>query len=217
MNVGQKLILLAVMVAACGCAAVHKSTQVNEYIAPPKIPNLEEVFLSLPDRMVADMPLAGRKIFLKHEADDVDPTNKRFDPANGFIHYFADSDEGTGAASMLYLKVLPTSDGSYIVVIHIPKPFAGIHAPSDLDTYILRPSPSDWIDVTTELLPKNIPRNWYFLPQRKTSIIEAGPNIETPRRDGRGVYWNQVRKFDLLWNGNRFEAKPSSTKEFTYE
>lgn len=209
------MLALAVLIVAGGCAVAPKRPVADGAVPPPREASLEQIFLSLPDYMAADMTLAGRRVFLEREAEHPDAV--RFDPANGVIDYFSDFEDGTGATSMLYVKVLPTSEGGYVVVIHMPKAYAGTHAPSAGDTYILRPSDSGWTDVTPELLPANIPREWYFLPRRKGAIIEAGPNVKAPRRDGRGVYWKQVRKYDLLWDGVRFEVKPAASEEFTYE
>jgi len=212
---GVFLATLAVLIAAGGCAVAPKRLQADGAVSPPREASLEQIFLSLPTHMAADMTPAGRRIFLEREAEHPDAT--RFDSANGLIGYFSDSEDGTGATSMLYVKVLPTSKGGYIVLIHMPKAYAGTRAPSAGDTYILRPSDSGWADVTAELLPPGVSREWYFLPRRTSMIIETGPNVEAARHDGRGVYWKQVRKYDLRWDGIRFQVKPAASEEFTYE
>lgn len=211
----RRLIALSISVMMCGCASTPNAN-IGKRARPPRGLNLEQIFLSLPDHMVADMPILGRTIFLQNEARNIDPTSKRFDPQHRFIHYHVDSDERTGATSMLYLKVLSTSNGSYIVFVYMPKPLAEIRAPSDNDLYILRPGDSGWVDVTSELLPEAIQRKWYFNPRRKSSLVEVGRYIEKPRQDGRGLYWGPIREFDLLWNGIHFEIKASLEKKFTY-
>lgn len=194
-----------------GCAAQQTISESQLLPPDPKDPDLKAIFLSLPDYAVADMSLAGRRKFLEDEAKN---PSGRFDPVNRFVDYFSDSNDGTGASSRLHMKVLLDADGGYVVVIHMPKAYAGIGGPQDNDTYIFRPAGSGWTDVTEDLLPKQVSRSWYFQPHCCSTIVEAGPYLKKKGNDGSDV-WEAVRQYDLNWTGTQFECLPSARSRFS--
>ncbi len=143
--------------------------------------------------------------------------NHRFDPINKYIHYYSDGEDGTGATSMLYLKVFPSTEYDSVVLIHAPKPLADNSRPSEQYTYILGSSDGLWTDITDQILPDGIERNWYFRPSREGSAVETAPYAKIQRRDGLGFYLGpSEEKRELLFNNDTFSnSKPSGN--FVYE
>ena len=183
--------------------------------APPANDDLESIFLSLPDDLCAQMPVSGRRIFISDTL--CDPTDNRFDPKNRYINYYSDSDDGTGATSMLFIKIFHLEQYKDVVFIHIPKPHADSSKPSSKYTYILIHSSGHWIDATDQLLPPEAKRSWYFLPLRHQEIVECGPYLVKERHDGRGTFFDHSeKKFNLVWKDDKFEAFPASDG-YTYE
>ena len=86
---------------------------------------LNVALLTLPERYLADIPLARRTALLTHLSEwDFDAD--RLDYDNGWLHWFYDGppQDSPGGTSTFWVKLLPRSDGPTLVFVHMPKPFA---------------------------------------------------------------------------------------------
>ena len=73
---------------------------------------IERAIRELPPQFVADIPLAQRPLL-----------QRRLDLAHGYLHWFSDGSD-VNATSMLYMRQFPRADGGFVVITHMPKPFA---------------------------------------------------------------------------------------------
>lgn len=226
----MRFAFLAVAVLLASCASRHsndpeipqppvllatKEIQLSDYSKPfgsaPDSPDLEAVFLALPDQLAGDMTASIRKGFI--EQCEPDTTNHMFDRKKKYITYFNDSPYNPYQASSIFIiKILPSSKFNYVVAIHLEKPCALDVPPSPSNTFFLASKDSRWIDVTNELLPKQVSRDWCFQPLWSSNVIEVGPYQKNP-----GGHWTLgLKKFDLVWIDDHLRVTKPSSSKFTF-
>ena len=222
----MRTIALFAALTIVGCASRHKpeadppacgrvdpparELRLEDYSTPfghaPYKADLEEVFLSLPDELVGDMPVNDRKEFINEVSSD--SVNHMFDRQNKYLTWFTDGPDGVRASCIFELKILPSSKYRYVVVVHLKKAWKDKMGremgPSPANTFFLASNNSRWIDITNEVLPKEICRDWFFHPLWSDNVIETGPYQRNP--DGN---WNTGEtKFDLVWKTDHFKVRP---------
>ena len=209
------------LICLSGCSNVP-NTAIGSVPMNPKLgevpssDDLESIFLSFPDELAADMPVIGRKRFIA-DAGQAGDWDNRFDRTHRYIFYYSDDNTGTGATSQLFFKVIRSSLHRFLVFVHVAKPAAGRETPDSRFTYVLAPQGKYWIDVTDQLLPKEVKRDWYFQPSRRTDVIQAGPYSVAKQSNGMERIVVGKRKVDLLLKGNEFIAVPSSSGDYDVE
>ena len=176
--------------------------------------DLTKIFLSLPDALAADMPVEMRKRYI----EEYGPKSSAFlfDPRHKFATYYNDNPYNpVQPSARFYVKILPSIRYRYIVVIHIIKPSTSDSpnppAPSAANTFFLAPFKSQWIDVTDQVLPPPVHRDWYFQPLRESSHIQTGPYEQKPSGDWREGH----RIYDLVWKRDHFVNRPPSSDKFS--
>jgi hypothetical protein len=225
----MRSVILLSLVVITGCAthrkgdiAIPTAPAINEtkvihlkdYSGPfgsaPNTGDLSEVFLSLPNQLAGDMTTEIRKGFI--EQCSTDTVNHMFDRTNRFLTYFNDNPYNPYQASSIFsVKILPSRKYKYIVAIHLEKPFAPRTPPAASNTFFLAPKDSQWIDISENVLPREVERDWYYQLSWSNNVIEVGPYEATPRG-----YWQRgKRKFDLLWTNDHFKLQKPSTSHFT--
>ena len=178
----------------------------------PEEPDLSAIFLSLPNALAADMPVEMRRVYIEEYGSDA--FGYLFDAKHKFATYYSDNPYNPiRPSARFYIKVFPSDKYRYVVAIHMLKPStSGLQnppAPSPANTFFLAPSNSRWIDLTEQVLPKAVHRDWYFQPLRENLQIEAGPY----EHDLHGGWREGQRVSDLVWKHDRFVAQtPASTK-----
>ena len=225
----MRFVFLAVVLWLSGCAShrinesvmppppvFHETKEINlsDYSMPfgnaPETPDLETVFLALPDQLAGDMTVDIRKGFIKHSEPDT--TNHMFDRKKKYTTFFNDNPYNPYQASSIFIiKILPSSKYNYVVAIHLEKPFALDTPPSPSNTFFLAPKDSHWTDITNEILPKQVPRDWYFQPLWSSNVIEVGPYQNVPS----GGWRQGNKKFDLVWKNDHFKVSNSSSSHFS--
>jgi hypothetical protein len=172
---------------------------------------LERAIRELPPRFVADIPMVERDILIKRLRDS---SERRLDLENGFVHFFSDnSRDGISATSMLYMRQFPRTDGGFVVLTHMPKPFAGGSAPRANQTFVFERRKDRWKDVTDEVFPRGIDRTAHFRPRRDLKVVEVRPYLRIERQDGKGEAWQfGPPAAELHWNGEVF-LKREPTKD----
>jgi hypothetical protein len=178
-----------------------------------EVSGLELAIRELPPEAVADIPLSQRTRFLQSLRRD--PSDTRLDLRRGFLHFYSDGgDHGEGfGTSMLYMRQFQRTDGGFVILTHMPKPFADGSAPRANQTFVFERRNGQWTDVTDELFPSGIDLTSHFRPQRVSAIVEVAPYVRVTRRDGRGDVWDfGPRDIDLRWDGRVFQKhKPSKS------
>jgi len=152
------------------------------------------------------MPLAKRAPFIENASNDT--VNHLSDRPNKFAQYFCDNPYDDIASAIFYLKIFPSEKYGYVVFIHMMK-----EPPQASNTFVLAPSNSRWIDVTSEVLPEVVSRDWYFQPSWRNNVVETGPYVR--QKPGKGWSWGE-KCYDLIWHGNCFAARPAKTSQFSF-
>jgi hypothetical protein len=180
--------------------------------------NLLEIFLSLPSFAVAGMSDQGKLTFYNAARtwqDEPGGSVWWIDNENMLILYYVDHPLKTGAVSSFHLKIFRDQAGRPVVFSHIPRRTVNERKREKFDTFILRRDDGKWVDVTEEILPNGVDRDWYFLPSRRDQKVEAGPVVWKKREKGSEAVWEPVRTADLYWNGSVFELRESPSRKFT--
>ena len=169
---------------------------------------LERAIRELPPQFVADIPLAQRTALLQSFRSD--PSDTRLDLAHGYLHFYSDGgDHGAvSGTSMLYMRQFRRADGGFVVLTHMPKPFADGSAPRANQTFVFERRKGKWTDITADVFPRGIDFTSHFEPRRASAVIEVAPYVRFARQDGRGDAW----KFgsptaELHWDGHTFQKR----------
>ncbi len=172
---------------------------------------LNIAILQLPERYLADIPLANRAALLT-ELSRL-PDDRRLDYAHGWLSYFNDNPyREVGATSRFWLKLLPRKGRSPLVFVHIPR-----EGPDAL-TGVLEKVQGKWVEVTKDFLPDGIELKSQFAPRRASGLIQVAPFVKKERRDGKGHYWGTgPRVMDLEWDGRAFQKRRPASKELSYD
>ena len=184
--------------------------RVEDYAQPfghaPVRGDVKQVFLALPDPLAGDTTVEARRQYLEYLVDIKD--SSRYDRKGRFVGFWTDNPYMFYHASLKYgIKVFPSRRYSYVVLIHLeddPDPGHG---------FILAPQKGQWVDVTAELLPKEVPRQWYFNISRLHDVVQTGPYKKWPA----GGWVARDRVYDLVWDGDRFQLKRAASKKYTYD
>jgi len=111
----------------------------------PTQADLTEIFLALPDELVADMPVKSRRLFIEMQGGESD----MFSPRSRYMAYYSDNPySGIKASSIFYLKVLPSAQYGYVAFIHMAKAVSANCPPKASDTFMLAPVAGRWVDIT---------------------------------------------------------------------
>lgn len=138
---------------------------------------LSDAILTLPSQAVAGMSKTGRREYLLAKSGDFDENTRR-------LHLYGDNwRRGWDAESMLFLRLFEDDKGRTIAACHSARPFAVGSTPSDSDTHVYRLESGEWVDVTSEVLPADVPRSWWFRFDEDGDSIPCGPYIDLSRRD----------------------------------
>ena len=199
-------ILLLILALAMLAAGVSHAEEITE---------LERAIRELPPRFVADIPIANRDAFIKSLQRN--SSDRRLDLKNGYLHHYSDnSAEGFGATSMLYMRQYRRADGGFVVLTHMPKPFANGSAPREDQTFVFERRGGRWKDVTSEVFPKAIDWTAHFRPLRASKVVEVAPYVRIQRADGRGEAWNFGECVaDLIWDGHEFQKHDPNNRSLT--
>ncbi len=163
-------------------------------------PFLNIAILELPDRYVADVPLAKRAAWLSQ----LSRTTRHLDYAHGWLRHFGDG-EGQGATSQLWMKILPRKKKDPLVFVHMAKPFANGEKPMKNQSFVLERRGNDWIDVTGTVVPGEVDLTMHFRPRRSTSVIDVCPWKRFEIKNARhGYTWGQPQLY-LLWKDGEFK------------
>ena len=202
----MKPILLSLVAFLTLFASVSHAEETSE---------LERAIRELPPRFVADIPIATRDALFERIQRDLDT---HLDLKNGFVHFFSDnSRDGIGATSMLYMRQFPRVDGGFVILTHMPKPFADGSTPRANQTFVFERRKDRWKDVTDEVFPRGVDRTAHFRPRRTSKVVEVAPYVSVKRQDGKGDAWQfGPRTAELHWNGEVF-LKREPTKAVSKE
>lgn len=172
---------------------------------------LNIAILQLPERYLADIPLANRTALLT-ELSRL-PDDKRLDYGHGWLSYTNDNPyRGVGATSRFWLKLLPRKGRLPLIFVHIPK-----EGPDAL-TGVLEQVQGKWVEVTKDVLPEGIELKSQFAPRRASGLIQVAPFVQKARHDGKGQYWGPgPRVMDLDWDGRTFQKRRPVKKEISYD
>ena len=117
---------------------------------------------------------------------------------------------------MLYVKVLSRDGKTPLVLVHMPKPFAGRGKPAKDQTYVLERDGDAWRDVTEATIPKEAGLDLHFRPRRGEEIVEVAEYVRFERQDGLGAaYKFSTRMMDLVWDGTAFQVRSPASPELT--
>lgn len=186
---------------------------VASFCSAAEVSELERAIRELPAQFVADIPLAQRIPLLQSLRSD--PSDKRLDPIHGYLHFYSDGgDHGAvGGTSMLYMRQFQRAEGGFVVLTHMPKPFADGSAPRANQTFVFERRKGKWTDITAEVFPNGLDLTNHFRPRRTSAVIEVAPYVRFKRQDGRGDAWDfGPRTAELRWDGHAFQ-KRKPTKE----
>ena len=174
---------------------------------------LERAIRELPAQFVADIPLSKRSLLLKSLRRD--PSDTRLDLQNGYLHFYSDSShDGIKVTSQLYLRQLPRAGGGFVVLTHMPKPFAdGALPPRANQTFVFERRNGEWTDITAEVLPGDLDLTSHFRPRRAATVIEVAPYLRIKRLDHRGDAWKFGEPTaELHWDGHVFQKRTPTKK-----
>ena len=172
---------------------------------------LKTAISSIPPRYFADIALDERKFMLTETV--LSGGDERIDFDRGWVHWFYDNSRAKPkSTSMLYVKLLPRDGKTPLVLVHMPKPFAGQGKPAKNQTYVLERDGDAWRDVTETTIPKEAGLDLHFRPRKGEDVVEVAEYVLFQRQDGLGAaYKFGDRKLDLVWNGSVFQVrKPES-------
>ena len=173
---------------------------------------LKTAISSIPPRYFADIALEERKFMLSENALG---GGDRIDFDRGWVHWYSDnSRRKPKVTSMLYVKLLPRNGKTPLVLVHMPKPFAGQGKPAKDQTFVLERDGDVWRDVTKATIPKEARLDLHFRPRKGEDVVEVAEYVLFERRDGLGTaYKFGTRKMDLVWDGSAFQvSKPQSVE-----
>ena len=176
---------------------------------PPTKANLAAAFLSLPDALAADMSVAMRKKYIAQYASEW--MNRMFDAKHRFAEYYNDNAYNPIRPSCIfYLKIVPSVKYRYVFVVSLLKLYSRAEGPQSGNFFVLAPSEHGWVDITEQVMPTEVQRNWYVQPERRTNRLLAGPPMQ--RSDGD---WGMgARTVDLNWANDHFVAHPAASPKF---
>ena len=172
---------------------------------------LKTAISSIPPRYFADIALDERKFMLTETV--LSGGDERIDFDRGWVHWFYDNSRAKPkSTSMLYVKLLPRDGKTPLVLVHMPKPFAGQGKPAKNQTYVLERDGDAWRDVTETTIPKEAGLELHFRTRKGEDVVEVAEYVLFQRQDGLGAaYKFGDRKLDLVWNGSVFQVrKPES-------
>ena len=169
---------------------------------------LERAIRELPAQFMADIPLTQRTALL--ESLRRDPSDERLDLAHGYLHFYSDGGEkgAISSTSMLYMRQFQRTAGGFVVLTHMPKPFADGSTPQANQTFVWERRNGKWTDITAETFLHGMDLTNHFRPRRASAVVEVAPYIRFKRRDGRGEAWKfGSRTADLHWDGHTFQKR----------
>ena len=163
--------------------------------------DLRTAILSLPTNAVAGMSERGRNNYLRWTAGDFQEKKRR-------IKLFCDNAySGIDADSMLFLRLFEDEQGRTVAASHSARPRRGSN-PSEQNTSIFRVEGGVWKDITEEVMPTEIPRDWYFQFNEPGRNISCGPYVRYTHADGRGQSFDFGKVSHVIsWVNGRFQAK----------
>ena len=164
--------------------------------------DLRTAILTLPTNAVAGMSEGGRNNYLRWPTGDFQEKKRR-------IELFCDNAySGIDADSMLFLRLFEDEQGRTIAASHSARPHANGSMPSQLNTSVFRVEGGVWKDISDEVMPTEIPRDWCFQFNEPGRNISCGPYVRYTRADGRGQSFH-FGKFShvISWVNGRFHAK----------
>jgi hypothetical protein len=199
----QFLISARLLILLNSCAATKQDNQPAKSLAIPvaSSDSFADIVRTLPPRFLSNCPYADRETMLEELQGS---TNEgRLDSAKGWLHYFSDGGY-VNSDSMIRLKSFKNIEGQQLAFVHMMKPKNGV-IPSPDHTRILKIRESEWMDITSDVIPAWIDLTWHFNP-RKQNLIEVGP-----WEDGRHP---KLCLVELRWNGSAFEARKVKPRPF---
>jgi hypothetical protein len=173
-----------------------------------EISELERAIRELPAQFVADIPLAQRAALL--QSLRTNPADTRLDLAHGYLHFYSDGgDHGAvSGTSMLYMRQFQRADGGFVVLTHMPKPFADGSSPRANQTFVFERRKGKWTDITADVFPSGLDLTAHFKPRRASAVIEVAPYVRFARQDGRGDAWMfGTPTAELHWDGHTFQKR----------
>ena len=182
------------------------------------VPELERAIRELPAQFVADIPLAQRTALLQSLRSD--PSDTRLDLAHGYLHFYSDGgDHGAvGGSSMLYMRQFQRTDGGFVVLTHMPKPFADANATLKANqTFFFERRNGKWTDITAEVLPAGVDMRNHFSPRRASNIIDVAPYKRTLSYQGKPRWEFGAPALELRWNRSVFRKHKATTRTLSDE
>jgi hypothetical protein len=166
-----------------------------------EVSDFERAFLELPPQFVADIPLAQRPL-----------VRGRLDLEHSYLHWYSDGRD-IDATSMLYLRQFRRADGGFVVLTHMPKPYADGSNPEANQTFVFERRKDQWEDITAEVMPKGIDLTAHFRPRKASDVVEVAPYVRIKRQDGRGdAYQFGAPAAELHWDGRTFLKREATKK-----
>lgn len=173
---------------------------------------LRSALMTIPPIYLGDIPLARRESWIKSLERDPE----RMDAAKGWMHQFGDGPDSPGS-SMIWLKILPRTNKSPVVLVHMAKPFAagGGGRLFANQTFVLERDGEQWKDVTQTTIPATIDlTTHHFRTRKEDTVIEVAPWKAELAKD-RYIWIFGERLMDLWWDGEKFTIKEAASKVLT--
>ena len=163
-------------------------------------------------QFVADIPLAQRAALLQSLRSD--PSDTRLDLTHGYLHFYSDGgDHGAvGGTSMLYMRQFRRADGGFVILTHMPKPFADGSTPRANQTFVFERHKGKWTDITTDVFPSSVDLTSHFRPRRASAVIDIAPYKRTLSYQDKPRWEFGSPALELRWNGSAFEKHKATTR-----
>ena len=207
----RQLLISLIIASIVGCStserpqsqAVSKAELQSKPLKSPV--DLRTAILTLPIDAVAGMSEQGRIGTLRSPVFDLKITERRLDLFDDNCYSDIDAD------SMLFLRLFEDEQGRTIAASHAARPYADVGKPSEKNTLIYRLENGVWHDITGDVIPAEIPRDWYFRFDDSGANISCGPYFDRSKSDRtrKGFDFGDVTYF-MEWQNGRFKAKRES-------
>ena len=197
-------IAFSMTLVCAGCAVIDNKEANDEPVSALPLADassIQNIIRTLPSEYFANCPYADREQML---ADLSTEDDGMLDGSNGWLDYFSDGGS-VRCDSMIRLKTFRSPSRGIIVFVHMMRPYNG-GKPSSEDSYVLALSiDQTWKDISDEVLPTGLVRDWHFNPRRSKNLIEAGPWVGNIPKRCVG---------ELKWTGERFEFETVAARPF---
>ena len=161
--------------------------------------NLETAIRTLPTNAVAGMSERGRDNYLGNN-----PPPGVYQVKERRIELFCDNAySGIDADSMLFLRLFEDEQGRTIAASHSARPRNG-SMPSERNTSVFRVEGGVWQDITEQVMPPEIPRDWYFCFNDPGRSVSCGAYVQ----DASHKFFSTGKPSHvIIWNKGKFRVK----------